>query len=72
MLGKHVSRMLLPLGPNPLRAKVALFLVTALTATLDARAALNACPVIFPASLMVCHRLEGSTWMAWSETRWGS
>jgi hypothetical protein len=56
------------LGPGPLRAKATPFLVTTLTAALVVHAVFGAHTVISTVSLMACHRLERSTWVARSET----
>jgi hypothetical protein len=44
-----------------------LFSVTGTVAALDACVVLSVCPIIFPASLTACRRLEGSTWLAQKE-----
>jgi hypothetical protein len=57
------------LGLRPLKAKAALFSIAALDAVLNLHAVLSACPIIFPANLTACRRLEGSAQLAQSEMR---
>jgi hypothetical protein len=59
------------LGPRILRANTMPFSVVVPIVALHARVVLGACPIIFPVSLTACRRLEGSTWMAQSETQQG-
>jgi hypothetical protein len=56
------------LEPWPLRAKVVPLSVAVPVVMLFTCAVLSAHTIISPESLMVCHRLEGSTQAAWSET----
>jgi hypothetical protein len=71
MLGEACVAHVTPkrLGPKPFRAKTALFSVAALDAVLNLHAVLSVCPIIFPANLTACRRLEGSVQLAQSEMR---